>query len=205
MQVPSAGKLRYGERTTGYNIVSWLDWLMLRHGYQEVLCFGLANFVYIIPAYFFIDGYHRRGRRIPLLVSLGGMFITLACISGLFFIDDTDARLGLVSAFTIVIFLLFYGIGAGLVPFTFKVGMSFSVMVNFLGLGLLVLFVPAITHAFGDDDNTIVLFIFTALDAMAFILVFLFVPSTGGFSLEEMDKICMNLYLSISFYLKLVS
>jgi hypothetical protein len=41
------------------------------------------------------------------------MFITLACISLLFFIDDTDARLGLVSAFTIVIFLLFYGIGAG--------------------------------------------------------------------------------------------
>jgi hypothetical protein len=39
--------------------------------------------------------------------------------------------------------------------------MSFSVMVNFLGLGLLVLFVPAITHAFGDDGNTILLFIFT--------------------------------------------
>jgi hypothetical protein len=38
MQVSSAGKLRYGERTTGYNIVSWLDWLMLRHGYQGVLC-----------------------------------------------------------------------------------------------------------------------------------------------------------------------
>lgn len=28
--------------------------------------------------------------------------------------------------------------------------MSFSVMVNFLGLGLLVLFVPQLTKAFGD-------------------------------------------------------
>ena len=31
-----------------------------------------------------------------------------------------------------------------------EVGMSISVMVNFLGLGLLVLFVPSLSDAFGD-------------------------------------------------------
>ncbi|KAL2821643.1 hypothetical protein BJX63DRAFT_418018 [Aspergillus granulosus] len=163
--------------------------------------FGLANFIFTIPAYFYIDEYRDRGRRILLPRSLGGMFVTLSCISSFFFIDDTDVRLGLVSTFTIVIFLFFYGIGAGPVPFAFsaevfplafrEAGMSFSVMVNFLGLGLLVLFVPAITHAFGDNGNAILLFIFTGLDAIAFILVFLFVsvPSTGKVTLESMDEV----------------
>lgn len=66
----------------------------------------------------FID---RRGRRILLLVSLGGMFFTLVATSGFFrIITPDDARKGLVSTFTIVVFTLFYGIGAGPVPFTFS-------------------------------------------------------------------------------------
>jgi MFS family permease len=66
----------------------------------------------------FID---RRGRRILLLVSLGGMFFTLVATSGFFrIIKPDDARKGLVSTFTIVVFTLFYGIGAGPVPFTFS-------------------------------------------------------------------------------------
>ncbi|KAI9376361.1 hypothetical protein BJX61DRAFT_530911 [Aspergillus egyptiacus] len=150
--------------------------------------FGLANFLFTIPAYWVIDGYYRKGRRLLLLVSLGGMFFTLVAISSFFLLpNDSDARLGLVSSFTIVIYLFFYGIGAGPVPFTFsaevfplafrEVGMSFSVMVNFLGLGLLVCFVPAITHAFERNGNAYLLYIFAGLDALAFVLVFLLVSS----------------------------
>ncbi|KAL6238637.1 hypothetical protein BDW75DRAFT_201252 [Aspergillus navahoensis] len=161
--------------------------------------FGLANFVFTIPAYWFIDMSRRRGRRILLLVSLGGIFFTIIAIGSFFFIDDDHVRLGLVSFFTIIIFLFFYGIGAGPVPFTFsaevfplafrEVGMSFSVMVNFLGLGLLVLLVPIITSEFGLYGNSYLLYLFGGLDLLAFVLVFLFVPSTGRIPLENMDHV----------------
>jgi hypothetical protein len=36
--------------------------------------------------------------------------------------------------------------------------MSFSVMVNFLGLGLLVLFVPQLTTAFHEEANLLFFF-----------------------------------------------
>ncbi|KAL4802307.1 hypothetical protein BDV18DRAFT_154357 [Aspergillus unguis] len=147
---------------------------------------GLANFLFTIPAYWVIDGYYQKGRRLLLLISLGGMFFTLVAISSFYFIEDDKAREGLFAFFTIVVFLLLYGIGAGPVPFTFsaevfplafrEVGMSFSVMVNFLGLGLLVTF---------DIELTIC----SALDALAFTLVFLFVPSTGQVALEDMNYI----------------
>ncbi|KAL2844547.1 MFS transporter [Aspergillus pseudoustus] len=171
--------------------------------------FGLANFLFTIPAYKFID---HRGRRILLLLSLGGMFFTLLATSGFFrILTPDDARKGLVATFTIVVFTFFYGIGAGPVPFTFsaevfplafrEVGMSFSVMVNFLGLSILILFVPPLTNAFsprnlGNRDSerllgqSNLLFFFTGLNALAFILVFFLVPSgTAGISLEEMNSI----------------
>lgn len=79
--------------------------------------FGLANFLFTIPAYRFIDW---RGRRLLLLISLGGMFFTLAAIAGFFRIQNDHVKIGLVAPFAIVIFTLFYGIGAGPVPFTFS-------------------------------------------------------------------------------------
>ncbi|RDW62933.1 uncharacterized protein DSM5745_10044 [Aspergillus mulundensis] len=161
--------------------------------------FGLANFLFTIPAYWFIDMSRRRGRRILLLVSLAGIFFTIIAIGSFFFIPNDDARLGLVSFFTIVVFLFFYGIGAGPVPFTFsaevfplafrEVGMSFSVMVNFLGLGFLVLLVPFLTREFGSNGNSYLLYLFGGLDLLAFGLVFLFVPSTGRIPLENMDHV----------------
>jgi hypothetical protein len=55
------------------------------------------------------------------------------CVS----VDDSDALLNL---FTYVIYT--------------EAGMSVSVMANFLGLGLLVLFVPQLTYAFGRGNST---------------------------------------------------
>lgn len=106
------------------------------------------------------------------------MTLSLAAISGFYYISDPDVRLGLVASFSIAIFTFVYSLGAGPIPFTFsaevfplalrgrrpptawmaevdnlaEVGMSFSVMVNFLGLGLLILFVPRLTQALGGGN-----------------------------------------------------
>lgn len=153
--------------------------------------FGLANFLFTIPAHRYIDGYHKKGRRLLLLVSLAGMFFSLVAISSFYMISDPDTRTGLVAVFTIVIYLAFYGIGAGPVPFTFsaevfplafrgkkhlrieittsegpltlfllyfflrlEVGMSFSVMVNFIGLTILVTLVPLVNKYAAELGNT---------------------------------------------------
>ncbi|BCS19195.1 uncharacterized protein APUU_12023S [Aspergillus puulaauensis] len=165
--------------------------------------FGLANFLFTIPAHRYIDGYHKKGRRLLLLVSLAGMFFSLIAISSFYLIESPAPRTGLVAVFTIVVYLAFYGIGAGPVPFTFsaevfplafrEVGMSFSVMVNFIGLTILVSLVPLVNkYAVGTKEKNpyaYLLYIFAGLDALAFVLVFLFVPSTGQIPLEQMDQI----------------
>ncbi|KAJ5689546.1 Major facilitator superfamily domain general substrate transporter [Penicillium macrosclerotiorum] len=120
--------------------------------------FGIANFLFTLPSYYFID---KKGRRPLLLVSFIGMAVSLFAVSGFFYITKEEVRIGLVATFTIVIFNFFYSIGAGPIPFTLsaevfplcvrEVGMSFSVMINFAFLGLLVLFVPALTRKFGHD------------------------------------------------------
>ncbi|EDP53397.1 hypothetical protein AFUB_045720 [Aspergillus fumigatus A1163] len=155
------------------------------------------------------------------------MFFTLLAISGFFrIIRPQEVQKGLVAGFTVVIFTFFYGIGAGSVPFTFstevfpltyrvglmmqvpdiesvEVGMSFSVMVNFLGLSLLVLFVPRLTTILSPNGPSArkarllgqsnLLFLFSGLNALAFVLVFFLVPSgTAQISLEEMNAICMD-------------
>ncbi|KAB8275623.1 hypothetical protein BDV30DRAFT_225046 [Aspergillus minisclerotigenes] len=134
---------------------------------MRILGFGLANFLFTIPAYRYIDW---RGRRLLLLISLAGMLLSLLAIGLFFRIEADTVRLALVSTFTIGFFTFFYGIGAGPVPFTFsaevfplafrEVGMSFSVMVNFLGLGLLVLFVPKLTDALGNYGESNLCFLF---------------------------------------------
>ncbi|KAJ5816965.1 Major facilitator superfamily domain general substrate transporter [Penicillium robsamsonii] len=154
--------------------------------------FGLANFLFTLPAYRFIDS---RGRRPLLLVSFIGMFFSLIVVSGFFKLSDSGARLTLISVFSCVFFVFFYSIGAGPIPFTLsaevfplcvrEVGMSFSVMINFLGLGILVLFVPQLIKIFEKN----LLFIFSALNLLALILIFFLVPETNYAKLEEMNSI----------------
>lgn len=77
--------------------------------------FGLANFSFTFPAYHFIDD---RGRRPLLLVSFVGMLFSLAAVTGFFKLADPETRLILVSITSIALFVFFYSIGAGPIPFT---------------------------------------------------------------------------------------
>ncbi|KAF4768891.1 hypothetical protein HAV15_008382 [Penicillium sp. str.  len=154
---------------TSLTVVKWYNF-----------AFGLANFLFTLPAYIFIDS---RGRRPLLLGSFLGMLLSLIAVSGFFKIEAHDTRLILVAVFSCVPFVFFYSIGAGPIPFTLsaevfplcvrEVGMSFSVMVNFLGLGLLVLFVPQLTSRFRGEGN--ILFFFSGLNLLALVLIFFLV------------------------------
>ena len=64
--------------------------------------------------------------------------------------------------------------------------MSFAVFWNLFGAGLLLLFVPAITTAWGE---TRLLGLFTGLCMLAWCLIFIFVPETTGKTLEEINYI----------------
>lgn len=64
--------------------------------------------------------------------------------------------------------------------------MSFAVFINLFGAGLLLLFVPAITTAWGE---TRLLGLFTGLCMLAWVLIFIFVPETTGKTLEEINYI----------------
>ncbi|KAL2872395.1 uncharacterized protein BJX67DRAFT_386803 [Aspergillus lucknowensis] len=157
--------------------------------------FGTSNLIFTFPAFFIIDS---QGRQFLLLLSSFGMTLSLLLASFCFEINPEGWRVAAVVGTVIVLFTGFYSIGAGPVPFTLsaeifplafrEVGMSFSVMVNFLGLGLLVLFVPRITHSWSEDERIgqrNVLFLFTGLNFATLILV----PRTERRTLEGMNDL----------------
>ena len=162
---------------------------------------GLINFLFAIPGYWLIE---RRGRRLPLLISLPFMALCML-IAGLGFLIPNAAQVPVVGVFT-YLFMMLYSWGMGPVPFTYSaecfplevrmVGMSLSVFSNFLGAGLLALFVPALTQVLG---NAWLLIVFAALNIVAFVLVFLLVPETAAaaVSTQLADELGIMLPLSL--------
>ena len=74
--------------------------------------------------------------------------------------------------------------------------MSFSVFINFLGAGLLALFVPALTNTRMHHSG--LLGMFSAFNVLTFILVFLFVPETSNASIGVKPEIDIGSLCSIS-------
>ncbi|KAK2790108.1 hypothetical protein FQN53_000348 [Emmonsiellopsis sp. PD_33] len=209
----SAFLVMISQQMCGHNILAFYSTTVFKNaGAAEFVGWlnfgvGLSVFLFTFPAYLWIDS---RGRRFLLLVSLAGMSVSLLGVSFCFTIGDDTGRRVAVALLAILPFTFFYAIGAGPVPFTFsaevfplafrEVGMSFSVMVNFAGLGLLVLLLPYYTRKLGGqgdeadeadeaDGQKKMLLIFTGFNVIAFILVFLIVPSTAEPNLEEMNDI----------------
>lgn len=102
-------------RIKGYNLGTWTYARVTRKAANLPAGFGLANFLFTFPAYRFIDD---RGRRPLLLVSFVGMLFSLAAVTGFFKLADPETRLILVSITSIALFVFFYSIGAGPIPFT---------------------------------------------------------------------------------------
>ncbi len=159
------------------------------------LSFGFAasNAVFSPIAYWFIDG---KGRRFLLLASLTAMVPLLLATAFSFKLQEATAKHAVVEVF-VVLYTAAYSPGAGVVPFLYssevfplinrEAGMSLSCSVNFMLAGLLALTVPQLNHALGP---TRLLGLFAGLDAMAALLVWLFVPGTVQVTtLEEMNYI----------------
>ncbi|KKY22843.1 putative sugar transporter [Diplodia seriata] len=155
--------------------------------------FGLANFIFALPAVHQID---TLGRRTLLLITFPGMALTLLAAGFCFYIPDTnEARLDLITFF-LFLFAVFYSPGEGPVPFTYsseafplshrEVGMSWAVATNLFWAAILNTVFPRLTDALG---NTGALGLFAGLNVLAFVMIFLWVPETKQRTLEELDSI----------------
>lgn len=165
-----------GSSSAGSRSPLWFSWGI-----------GLTNVAFALPTYFLID---TRGRKWLLMVTLPILACLLGIASGGFSISTgrSDLRNSIITVFT-YLFTAVYSFGVGPVPFTYSaeifpleqriVGMSLAVSVNLLGFGLLILFAP-----FADNRSTL-LAAFAGLNALAFILVWLFVPEVAGTAISN--------------------
>ncbi|KAM0712550.1 hypothetical protein Q7P37_011647 [Cladosporium fusiforme] len=148
---------------------------------------GMTNVLFALPTYFLID---KRGRKWLLMVTLPALACLLGVASGGFSLPTARPilRKSIITVFT-YLFTAVYSLGVGPVPFTYSaeifpleqriVGMSLAVSVNLLGFGLLILFAP-----FAENQATL-LAAFAGLNALAFVLVWLFVPEVAGAAIRN--------------------
>ncbi|CAF9936140.1 MAG: hypothetical protein HETSPECPRED_010028 [Heterodermia speciosa] len=131
------------------------------------------------------------------MASLAMMFPLLLATGFSFEARNISTQNALVATF-LVLYTFAYSWGAGIVPFLYsseifpqvlrEVGMGWSSCICFLGAGILAITVPLLIHAIGQ---TAVLGIFAALNSLALLLVWLFVPGTERHivTMEEMNYV----------------
>ncbi|KAH7032722.1 uncharacterized protein B0I36DRAFT_99995 [Microdochium trichocladiopsis] len=188
------------QQLCGINIIAFYSTTVFKESgfteYQALLCslgFGLVNWLFCFPAFWTIDTF---GRRSLLLFTFPNMMWTLLAAGLCTLIPEgQQARTVLVALF-VFMFAAFYSPGEGPVPFTYsaevfplshrEVGMGFAVAtcLSFAAaLGLtfpLLLSAAKPVGAFG---------VYAGFNAVAFVLIFFFVPETKQRTLEELDYI----------------
>jgi MFS family permease len=165
----------------------------LLHSLLGSFGFGLVNFVFAWPAIWTIDTFGRRGL---LLFTFPNMAWTLLVAGMCYFIPSSSkAHLGLVT-FWIYIYDAFYSPGEGPVPFTYsaevfplshrEVGMSWAVATNNFWATVVSITFPRQLRAFGVSGA---FGFYTAMNVIAFWMIFLFLPETKQRTLEELDYV----------------
>jgi len=155
--------------------------------------FGLINFIFAWPAVWTIDTF---GRRALLLFTFPNMCWTLLAAGFCFWIPESNnAHLGLI-AFFIYLFDIFYSPGEGPVPFTYsaevfplshrEVGMSWAVATNNFWASVLSLTFPRMLIALTPQGA---FGFYAGLNAIAFVMIFLWLPETKQRTLEELDYV----------------
>jgi MFS family permease len=157
--------------------------------------FGLVNFLFAFPAVWTMD---TLGRRSLLLLTLPFMAITMLLASLAFSISEAthpDLRLGLLASM-IYLFCALYSPGMGPVPAAYaaevfplshrELGMSSAVAVTNIWASALSLTFPQLLSALGSQGA---FGLYAALNVVALLVVFLFVPETRLMTLEELDGV----------------
>ncbi|KAN0071903.1 Sugar transporter domain containing protein [Elaphomyces granulatus] len=190
------------QQLTGINTIAFMSALLLksindspRSGAWLNWGIGLCNFLFGLPAFWLLD---RVGRSTMLLLGFIPMSILMLVLAFSFEPQATGDpnNIPLAGVFGIL-FVIAYSPTAGTSPFAIsaevfplvvrEVGHSLSVAVNFIGLGLVLLFFPSLSSAMGGYRQSLSLF--AALNLLAFGLCYLFVPETKDMTLEELRTI----------------
>lgn len=201
----ASGVVMLAQQMCGINIIAFYSsTIFVNAGFNQrealyaSLGFGAINFLFAFPALFTIDTY---GRRALLLFTFPNMCWSLLVAGGGTLIKPdvnntlVPARLGVVATF-VYIFAMFYSPGEGPVPFAYsaevfplaqrELGMGWAVTVCLGFAAVLSITLPRmlqLMHAYG------VFFFYAGLNAVAFVLIFLFVPETKQLTLEELDQV----------------
>lgn len=151
--------------------------------------FGAVNFVFCLLAIRRIDTW---GRRKLMLTTLPLMSLCLAAAAMLFI---NGVHLVPIVVF-IYLFAAVYSPSLGPIPFTLasesfplaqrEAGCSVAIAVNLFFAGILTLLYPELDPALKHWGG---LALFSALNLVAFVLVFLLVEETKGFSLEDLSMV----------------
>ncbi|KAI8179404.1 putative polyol transporter 2 [Colletotrichum sp. SAR 10_76] len=155
--------------------------------------FGMAMFIFAIPALWTIDTW---GRRTLLLATFPNMAITLLAAGMAFYIPaSSPAHLGVIATFT-YIFAAFYGPGEGPCAFVYsaevfplshrEVGMSWAVATNNFWAVIVALTWPPMMRGLGPQGS---FGLFAVTNIICFVAIFLFMPETKQRSLEELDDV----------------
>jgi MFS family permease len=152
-----------------------------------------VNFTFAWPAVWTIDTFGRRGL---LLFTFPNMFWSLLAAGMAYYIPASSrAHLG-VMIFFIYIYDAFYSPGEGPVPFTYsaevfplshrEVGMSWAVATNNFWATVVSITFPRQLKAFGVQGA---FGFYAAMNIIALVMIFLFLPETKQRTLEELDYV----------------
>ncbi|EKJ71556.1 hypothetical protein FPSE_08297 [Fusarium pseudograminearum CS3096] len=152
------------------------------------LIFGSINFLFCLPAIYYID---TLGRRKILLYTIPGMAIALMAAAVSY--DQVTIE---VVAFWIFFHTAFYSPGMGPVPFVLaaesfplayrETGASFAITINFLFAGLLAWLQPLLVAGVNFGGT---LGVFSGLNVISFFLIFFLVEETHGNDLEYLGRV----------------
>ncbi|KAK4213123.1 hypothetical protein QBC37DRAFT_374339 [Rhypophila decipiens] len=187
------------QQMCGINIIAFYSTTVFKEAgstdFQALLAsfgFGLVNFLFAFPAFWTIDTF---GRRSLLLFTFPQMTWTLLAAGLCTLLDQGTTRTALIALF-VYLFAAFYSPGEGPVPFTYaaevyplshrEMGMGFAVATCLFWASVLGMTFPFLLEAVG----TVGAFGFYAgLNAVAFAMIFCFVPETKQRTLEELDQV----------------
>lgn len=196
----ASGIVMIGQQMCGINIISFYSSTIFKNAgatnIEALLAsfgFGAVNFLFAWPAVWTIDTFGRRGL---LLFTFPNMCWSLLAAGLCYMIpEDNRAHLGLV-AFFIYVFCAFYSPGEGPVPFTYsaevfplshrEIGMSWAVATNNFWATVVSLTFPRQLRAFGVTGS---FGFYSAMNAIAFFMIFLWLPETKQRSLEQLDYV----------------